>query len=449
MAVGILRRLETMLREKLGRPELVLSDYFDLIGGTSTEAIIAAALALGKTTDDLEHLYRNLGPRIFRHGFFNVPGIQPKFDPRLLERALREELGESTLGDADWKCGFAAIAKRLDTGSVWVMSNCPKSKYWEGDPDEMLREPDPALRRVTPNKAYPLAKVVQASAAAPFFFDLVPMEVEKGKPGVFFDGAITPHGNPALQLAMTALAPAYGLSWKPGEEQLLIISVGTGAHRPMKPGWVKPPLLAIWKALHALMSMAYDTSQLAIVMLQWLGESPQPWHISGEVGGMEGARPAGMAPLWTFIRYDAPLERDWLQARLGVNLADKGMAALQRIDDDRQIPRLFEIGLGSRRQSDTRRAFPRRFQSLTGGFDPPQPVSAMAALLCLADQVGFPADFLGGHIGQPGAALGLLGVVFGHAARFQRQIALLHRHAAIGEGGHGQQGQGGDDDQRQ
>src|ERR1700761_9145563 len=81
LAVGILAKLEATLREKLGRPNLVLSDYFDLIGGTSTGAIIAAGLALGRSADDLAELYRRLGPRVFHGGGFRIPLIQPRFDP--------------------------------------------------------------------------------------------------------------------------------------------------------------------------------------------------------------------------------------------------------------------------------------------------------------------------------------------------------------------------------
>jgi len=56
------------------------------------------------------------------------------------------------------------------------------------------------------------------------------------------------------------------------------------------------------------MSMSYDTAQLVVMMLQWLGTSQQPWRINGEVEGLSDSLPQGMSPLWTFQRYDAPLE---------------------------------------------------------------------------------------------------------------------------------------------
>ncbi len=344
LAVGLITKIEATLRQKLGRPDLVLSDYFDLIGGTSTGAIIAAGLALGRSAEQLAELYRRLGPRVFRRGALRVPLVQPRFDPKRLEAVIREELGDSTLGDAPWKTGFAAVAKRVDTGSSWVLTNCPRAKYWDGDPVEVAVQPDPMLRRTRPTRLYPLATVVQASAAAPFYFDMVRLEVMKGDNGAFFDVAVTPHGNPALQLAKTALAPPYGFSWKPGADNLFIVSVGTGQQRPVRPDWATHPArLAIWKAIHALTCLSYDTSQLAISVLQWLGTSPQPWTINREVGDFCDLDPCD--PLWTFVRYDAPLEAHWLAQHLKDPPPAALLPKLARLDDDRQVPALYDLGL--------------------------------------------------------------------------------------------------------
>jgi hypothetical protein len=300
LAVGILAELEKTLREKLGRPKLVLADYFDLIGGTSTGAIIAAGLALGQEAEYLRGLYHRLGPIVFKQRGFRIPLIQSRFDPSRLAGVIVEELGEATLETAAWRTGFAAVAKRVDTGS--------------------------------------------ASAAAPFYFDMVHMEVTKGEQGIFFDGAMTPHGNPALQLAMTALAPAYGLKWTPGANELMIVSVGTGQPRPMKPEWrSKPLLLSVWKAIHALTSLAYDNSQLGTSILQWLGTSPQPWHINGEIDGLQNSLP-GCSPLWTFVRYDAPLEAAWLEEHLHEKFSDAQIADLVKMDDDSMVPELYRVG---------------------------------------------------------------------------------------------------------
>jgi predicted acylesterase/phospholipase RssA len=346
LALGILKRVEQTLRDQSGRPDLVLADYFDLIGGTSTGAIIAGALALGRGVDDLDRLYRSFGARIFRRDALRLPFAQARFDPRRLAQVLREEVGDVTLGSAPWRTGFAAVAKRVDTGSPWMLSNAPSARFWLGDPAEIEREPDEAKRQVIANRHLPLAQVIQSSAAAPFFFDLVSVEVERGKPAIFFDGGITPHVNPSLQLAMAALIPDYGLGWAPGADNLLIVSVGTGGHKEMRPAWIHHRVASIWKAMLALRSASFDSSQLAIAMLQWLGTSDQPWHINSEVGTLQGARP-GIEPLWRFVRYDAPLEAPWLKDTLGLTLTPARLLAMSHMDDDSQIPALYDLGLAA------------------------------------------------------------------------------------------------------
>jgi hypothetical protein len=336
VAIAFLQKLEATLRERYGRPDLVLSDYFDLIGGTSVGAILAAGLALGASADQAAETFRTMGPKLFRRGAPRLLLFQARFDPQRLAQLLRLEFGDATLGSAAWKTGFAAIAKRVDTGSTWVLTNNPRAKYWGGGPD--------ANDKTVPNRDYPLAKVVQASAAAPFYFDMVPIEVVRGEPGVFFDGAMTPHGNPALQMAMTALIPAYGFGWSPGQDQLLIVSIGTGAPRPRKPHWVGRRVMSIWKALHALVSVAYDNTELSVSTLQWLGHTPQPWRINSEVGDLSDAMPKGREPLWTFLRYDSPLESQWLKTNLDLEFPAARMSLLERLDDERQIPTLFAIG---------------------------------------------------------------------------------------------------------
>jgi uncharacterized protein len=70
ISIAFLERLEKIVEVIEGRPTL-LGDWFDLIGGTSTGAIIAGALALGYRAADIHELYHRLPARE------RVPGRHP------------------------------------------------------------------------------------------------------------------------------------------------------------------------------------------------------------------------------------------------------------------------------------------------------------------------------------------------------------------------------------
>src|SRR5690242_5395276 len=68
LTLGYLEKLETLLRERSGNQNLKLCDYFDLIGGTSTGAIIASCLATGMDVKTVIGLYEEFGKEILESG---------------------------------------------------------------------------------------------------------------------------------------------------------------------------------------------------------------------------------------------------------------------------------------------------------------------------------------------------------------------------------------------
>jgi len=61
----ILLRMQTLLREHYGAPEMVLADHFDLFAGTSTGAIIATSLCWGMSVEAILDLYVKYGRTMF------------------------------------------------------------------------------------------------------------------------------------------------------------------------------------------------------------------------------------------------------------------------------------------------------------------------------------------------------------------------------------------------
>jgi len=130
LTVQLLKRLEALVRTRTGNDDTVLADYFDLIGGTSTGAIIASALALGWPVERVEALYRELGNSIFESSFFRKGLLRPKFSAEPVKKALQREYGNIRLGGPELRTGLAVVAKRLDTaapGSSTTTRKAPTS----------------------------------------------------------------------------------------------------------------------------------------------------------------------------------------------------------------------------------------------------------------------------------------------------------------------------------
>lgn len=304
LTLGLLESLEQELRRRSGNPNLVLSDYFDLIGGTSTGAIIASGLALGLSVAELVEMYLDLGPKVFGKARGDGLLLASKYDYRALHKALWPVLDKKTLGSRQLKTGLAIHAKRIDTGAPWVLTNNPNARYF--DPPE--RQPG-----MVPNKDYRLIELVRASAAAPTFFDEVAINIaynEREKPiqtGYFVDGAVGGFNNPGVQMLLTALVPAYGFGWKPGAKNLMLASYGTGWRRPSIDGRRFRGMNPALKGVHALRSMIFDTQLQAILLLQALSEGRQPWEINSEVGDMRGVC-VTPEPILDYQRVDVRLD---------------------------------------------------------------------------------------------------------------------------------------------
>lgn len=303
LTLGMLEVLEAELARRAGHEHFVLSDYFDLIGGTSTGAIIATALALGMPVRQITDMYLQMGPKVF--GKASGDGtLVDKYDQRALRRALYPVLDKKTLGSRQLKTGLALHCKRIDTGAAWVLTNNPNAKYFD---------PPKGTSDAAPNKDYRLLDLVLASAAAPTFFKGVQIHIaydakdQPIKTGYFVDGALGGFNNPSMQMLLTALVPAYGFAWQPGPDKLMLASIGTGLRRPQFDGRRFAGKISAERGADALKSMIYDTQLQGVQLLQALSEPKKPWEINSEIGGMGGHCITG-EPLLNYQRLDIELD---------------------------------------------------------------------------------------------------------------------------------------------
>ena len=335
VTLAFLLRLETLLSER-AKMQVKLCNAFDLIGGTSTGAIISTALALGYQVSDIVEFYRSLGPKVFHKSRWRVAGFQSLFDGKRLRQELQSIIGDETLESDRLTTGLAIISKRIDTGGAWILTNNPKSKYWR----------DPEDNSYIGNRHYKLVDIVRASTAAPHYFEPESIAIaEDEPPGLFVDGGVTPHNNPSLALFQLATISDYGYCWPVGQANLSILSIGTGSFRMRLDAQTAKRTPSAMLAVKALTGLIQDNECNTLTMMQLLGSAIAPVSINSELGSMLGNRIVD--PLFTFQRYDMKLEAKWLYEVLGDTVSPKELAKLQQIDLPEMMPRLWELAEAS------------------------------------------------------------------------------------------------------
>ena len=353
ITVGFLGELETILadrHEKLGmaKTEFRLHQYFDLIGGTSTGSIIAALLAVGGySVSEVKQMYKTLGAKIFsdRNGF-NLFGQQIHLRGKYNSAPLREELNsifkEARLGDDTNKTGLCIVAKRLDTCSTWPVTNNPKAKYFD-------------------QNRFFIKDIVRASTAAPSYFEPEVIDVGFGEEGVFVDGGMSMMNNPSLQLFLVATLKGFNLQWETGEDNMLIVSVGTGRRNKKLIGekWADPSLLDIAKfAPDQFMS---DANELVELMMHYIGKGTGLLRkIDSEVDDLsEDVMHGGKA--FSYVRYNVEVVKNELN-KIGITgLSDTKITNLMNMDFPENVDLLISIGEAAAKKYLAKSHLPEKF----------------------------------------------------------------------------------------
>ena len=362
ITLGILEKIEAVLRDATGEGGTFrLGEWFDYIGGTSTGAILAAALARGMTVAELIDFYVSTGPEMFEKNrllqrFWSLY----KSDP--LKDKLRQVMNQPRMGDPpivngkdldlspdNLRCLLLIVTRNATTDSPWPVSSNPEAKY---------NAPD----RKDCNLRIPLWRLVRASTAAPVYF---PPEVlnwdptDPDKSFVFVDGGMTPYNNPSFLLYRMATHEPYRLCWKTGEKNLLLISVGTGEAERSGPSTFDPQtslvgnVTAIPGNLMNAMSIDQDLN------CRTVGRCTHGSIIDRELLDLISRESQSD---WTLERImkvpPIPLEKDlgraFLYARYNADLSQKGLEAIglgklnpddmQKLDAINQIDNLLAIG---------------------------------------------------------------------------------------------------------
>jgi Patatin-like phospholipase len=220
---GIRGLYHSKLLESLKEYGLDVAQRADIVAGTSTGAIVAAALAMGKQPETISALYTDIGEKVFPPrwritravvGLAGWVGKSPSYLSSVLREALEQQLGKNTtLGECEKRLMIPAISLNQYKLKVFDSTN----------------ESDKKKR---------LVDVVLASAGAPTYF--LPAKVGDS---YYVDGGLCCN-NPGFRAAAALFRDGVDLS------RIYLLSISTGAVPVTKAGiefmtlrqfnWIRP-----------------------------------------------------------------------------------------------------------------------------------------------------------------------------------------------------------------
>lgn len=332
--------IEQQLDQFTGDPQ-PLCNRFDLIGGTSTGAILAAGLTLGLRAEELRDFYINFGPDIFKKELLPVQ-FWHKYPSGPIEKHLQGVLGSETTLDSDkLRTMVLLTVKNATLGSDWFFTNNPKNQFF------------------AVNRKLHLWDIVRASSAAPTYFPPHTITIPDGHGQStsyeFIDGGVSSYNNPSLQVFLEATVPEYGIGWPMGVDKLLLISLGTGFYSvTIEDGKAAHYNLLDW-AQYVLKELMNEANLQQNVLMHLIGKRPaQPLvDAANAAAGPSVGAPSesalvqmsqglGTSKLVTYQRITVGLTRERLDQ---LHLPDVDPVKVREMDAVDQIDNMRRLGV--------------------------------------------------------------------------------------------------------
>lgn len=232
----ILVILEEKLKVKTGDEKVRISDFFDLIAGTSTGGILACALLCPDpenparprfTAQEVVNLYLERGDEIFSIPFFHKVKtgggtLDEKYPTDELEKALNDYFNGLKLSQLLKPCLITSYDIQRRQAHFFTSHDALQKEGWD----------------------YYVKDVARATSAAPTYFDCADIKSLTGISYPLIDGGVFVN-NPAI-CAYAEVHHKFNVTAK----QMAILSIGTGYEKKSYEygqardwgmlGWIKP-----------------------------------------------------------------------------------------------------------------------------------------------------------------------------------------------------------------
>lgn len=206
LTVMILENIEKQLNSRDGSDK-PLGEYFDLIAGTSTGAIIGGLLSIGKKASEVRKIYETDIKEIFSDDMKRYK-INSFFNTKYKKDNLRDKAVNYFKDSSGDDLTFLNVKTHLLVTSVDITTMTPrfhKSVY---------------NKKNIPRADEKLSSAIIASSSAPAFF---PIEENLKYSSNLIDGGIVAN-NPSL----VALVDSFSFDEAPNKDDIVLLSVGTG-----------------------------------------------------------------------------------------------------------------------------------------------------------------------------------------------------------------------------
>jgi len=330
MALEILHSLENRIIEETGDPSRKLSDQFDLVAGTSAGAILAGAISMGFSMADVREFVLANSKLMFKpNRWYNRH--RSLYNKAELEQHMRDWYGADTvLGSDKLKTLLLMVMRNWSTDSPWLVSNNPYAKFNQPELDDC-------------NLNLPLWQLTRASAAAPAYY--VPETITFGQQRpyefIFVDGALTGFINPAFKAFQYVSNGAYGLNWPATEQDLTIVSVGSGDVRHKKLNKTAKDINVFKSILGIPNAMIYATTREQDLLCRTFGRCITGDSIDLEVSDMKGTSFPLENKMFRYHRINPVISDSGLQEIGCGHIKPKDIAAIDKVDN---IEQMAEVG---------------------------------------------------------------------------------------------------------
>ena len=218
------------LERELGGKRLIEVPQIKVLAGTSTGAIIAAAIALGMSASDIADFYKNLGQQVFppRLGPWLATHF-PTLEKDVDKLAEGELLAKTALYSNDNLIAFvkktiADITGNPDFTLHDLSEQLPPDKQLIITTMNILERRTHFLRSNDPKCGdWPLWKAIVASSSEPLALPVIEHTAADGTLAYYVDGGVGSYGNPSY-FAVRELINTHQRT----PDQVSLLSFGTG-----------------------------------------------------------------------------------------------------------------------------------------------------------------------------------------------------------------------------